>query len=746
MYGRMNKQINKRSVWLLAIFAVAWLGVCLRLFYLQVISHEEYQQKVNENVQSSRSTDAPRGNIFDRNRELLVTNVNVWRVFVSPVDIVDREQAEFISEELSKILDVDKDMILERSLRENRADETVKRNVEKDAADDVRSFIAAYGLEKQVHLETTSKRLYRYDTLASNVIGFAGTDGGSYGVELQYDTYLKGTPGRYVTAKNGLGMSMPFKFDSFVTAEKGYDLVLTLDLRIQQLLEKQLKLTYEDSEATGNSVGIVMDVNSGAILAMAQYPSYNLNSPTELVEPLKERLNAMDLLPGSDEYKQAEENLRFSSWNNQAVSWTYEPGSTFKVITASMALEERMVTDTETFYCKGYINVEGWPLPIYCHKRSGHGTVDFRTGLQQSCNPTLATVGIRLGTDTFYKYFEAYGYTDRTGIDLNGEARGIYAPKYNIHDVELAVYSFGQTFKTTPIQQITAISAVANGGYLVTPHVLDKVVDKDGNTVRSYGTDVKRQIISKETSRYLTGILEEGVSGNGGAKNAYVYGYKVAAKTGTSQKRDILDENGETYLYVGSCVAYAPADNPQIAALILVDQPNDKAIYGSLVAAPYVSDLLEEVLPYLGVEATYTNDDSARVQRSVQSVTGIALDGAINTLKNQGFKYEVIGSGSTVLRQFPPAGTVMFVSTGKVLLYTENVPSTDAYVPNVVGEKAVKANSILVNAGFNIKIEGAMNFEKGAGAIVTKQTPSAGQTLPRGSVITVEFKHTDGTE
>ncbi len=747
MYGRMNKQIGKRSIWLLAVFVVAWVAVCVRLFYLQVVSHEEYQQKVYDNVQRFSTVQADRGNIFDRNRELLVTNVNVWRVFVSPVDIVDKAQAELICRNLSDILGVDYDTALERAMRPNRADETIKRNVEQTDADLVRAFVDENGLSKQVHLETNSKRYYRFDTLAANVLGFAGTDGGAYGVELEYDTYLKGTPGRYITAKNGLGMPMPFKYDSYVTSEKGYDLVLTLDLRIQQLLEKQLKLTYEDSKAGGAAIGIVMDVNTGGILAMGQYPSYDLNRPGELTETLRAKLDAMNLVPDSDEYKEASQNLLFSAWNNQAVSWTYEPGSTFKVITASMALEEKMVSEEETFNCRGYINVQGWPYPIYCHKKTGHGIVSFRVGLQQSCNPTLATIGMRLGADIFFKYFQAYGYTERTGIDLAGEAYGIYTPKSGLHNVELAVYSFGQTFKTSPIQQITAISAVANGGYLVTPHVLDRVIDTDGNVTMTYETNVRRQVISKETSKYLTGILEEGVSGNGGAKNAYVYGYKVAAKTGTSQKRDILDENGDSYLLVGSCVAYAPADDPQVAVLILVDEPGVPGNYGSMVAAPYVSDLLEEVLPYLGVEPTYSETDSGRAQRSVLNMRGYSLDSAISVLKNAGLKYEIIGNGSTVVSQMPQGGSTIFVSTGKVYLYTGDAAATEyVTVPDVVGRSATNANSALVNAGFNIKVEGALNFDSGAGAIVTRQSPAPGERLLKGSVVTVEFRHTDGTE
>lgn len=749
MHGKMDRFIKKRSVVVLLVFIALWGALVARLFYLQIVCHKKYQQSVVDNVQRMNTVKAERGIIYDKNNVVLATNVSVWRVFVSPVDIENKEQAELICRGLSEILTVDYDTILERALRENRADETVKRNVEKTDADRVRAFIDEHGYSKQIHLEATTKRYYPYDSLAANIIGFTGTDGGSYGVELEYDKYLQGTPGRYITAKNGLGMDMPFKYESYINAENGYNVVTTVDMRIQQILEKQLKLTYEESKSGGGACGIVMDVNTGGILAMAQYPAYNLNDPSNLTDVLQAKLDAMNLLPDSDEYKQTYNELLYSTWNNKNVSWLYEPGSTFKVITSSMALEEKIVKDSDTFHCPGHIIVPGYGRPMYCHKRSGHGTVTFPVGLQQSCNPTLVTIGQRVGSPLFYKYFTAYGYTATTGIDLRGEARGLYVSESGLKLVELSAYSFGQTFKTTPIQQISAISAVANGGYVVTPHVLSKVVDSDGNIITSYDKNIKRQVISNETSKHLSGILEEGVSGNGGAKNAYVLGYKVAAKTGTSQKRDILNENGESYLYVGSCVAYAPADNPQIAVLIVVDEPLGETIYGSMVAAPYISDLLEEVLPYIGVEASYSEQEIKRTQVNVWNFAGYTLESAILNVRNLGLKYEIVGDGDRVVSQVPPAGSTVMTSTGKVIFYTGSAePANDDYitVPNVVGEAATVANTKLTNAGFNIKIQGSLNYDTGSGAKVVSQKPAAGERVLRGSVVTVEFRHTDGTD
>jgi len=749
MYSKLDKNIKKRSTALLLVFIVLWVGLVIRLFWLQVIHHKEYQQSVSNQVQRTNTVSAERGEILDKNNVVLATNVSVWRVFISPVDIVDTTQAQFICRNLSELLGVDYDTIFKRALKENRADETVKRNVEKADADKVRAFIEENELSKQVHLEATTMRYYPYDSLAANVIGFMGTDGGSYGLELQYDKYLTGTPGRYITAKNGLGMDMPFKYESYISAQNGYDIVTTIDMRIQQLLEKQIKLSYEESVSGGGVTGIVMDVNTGGVLAMAQYPTYDLNSPGKLSEVYLKQLEELGYSTDSTEYTEKYNELLFSSWNNKAVSWLYEPGSTFKVITASMAIEENLIDPLETFRCTGSIRVEGYPDPIHCHKIGGHGIHVFSEMLQQSCNPTLVQVGQRIGSSRFYDYFSSYGYTSKTGIDMRGEASGLFVQRNGLNLVELSVYSFGQTFKTTPIQQITAIAAVANGGYVVTPHVLDKVVDSDGNIVETFETNIKRQVISESTSDYISTILEEGVSGNGGAKNAYVLGYKVAAKTGTSQKRDILDPNGNSYLYVGSCVAYAPADDPQIAVLIVCDEPLGSTIYGSMVAAPYISELLEDVLPYMGIESSYTEEEQKRAHVQVWDYTGWTVESTTMNIKNQHLQYEFIGQGPTVVSQVPPGGSSILMSSGKVLFYLGDATpeqNTQITVPNVVGQPATIANRTLVNAGFNIKVDGALNFEEGVGARVVSQSLKEGTIVPKGSVITIQLRHTDGTD
>lgn len=430
-------------------------------------------------------------------------------------------------------------------------------------------------------------------------------------------------------------------------------------------------------------------------------------------------------------------------WNNKAVTELYEPGSTFKIITTAMSLELGVGKLSDHFVCNGKIKIDGYSSPIRCHKLSGHGDIDFKTALQQSCNPAFVTIGMRIGRDNFYNYFKMFGYGSKSGIDLPGEQSTIYHSYEDFSNVSLAVYSFGQTFKVTPIQHLSAIAAVANGGYLVTPHLMDKVIDDDGNVIDSYGTSEKRQILSEATCKTLAAILEEGVSGNGGAKNAYVAGYAVAAKTGTSQKRDEADDS----LRVGSCVAYAPADDPQVAVLILVDEPSAGSSYGSVVAAPYVSKLLSYVLPYLGFEPQYKEGESASVESVVNDYTGLTLSTTVSLLEKNGFDYTIVGDGDSVTGQWPASGTIVSELSKKIVIYTNgDEPEATVKVPNVVGKTAEAANRLIMNENLNIRIDGAANYTSGSGATVISQSPAAGTLVPAGTVVTLEFMHLSDTD
>ena len=735
MQAKVNKKLPKRALIVMLIFMAAMLILIFRLFYLQVVKYDEYQSKVIKSVQRETTVTAERGVIYDSNMVALATNTTTWRVFISPRDIKDEAQKNLIASGLSQLLDVDAQTILEKAAKLNRADETIKKNIDEDTYNLLIDFIEQNQLYNQVYAEASTKRYYPYGSLAANVLGFVGTDGGLIGIEYQYDNELTGVEGKYITAKDANGRNMPYKYDSYVEAKNGGNLITTLNTKIQSVLEEQLVATYNDSDPLSRVCGIVMDPKTGGIYAMATYPTMDLNDPYTLDPDSQKTLETSGYAEDSEEYNTLYWELVNKLWKNKAVSELYEPGSTFKVITTSMALEEGVTNFQEKYYCSGGLKIEGYPLPISCHRTTGHGMVTFAVGLQQSCNVTLMDVAFKIGRETFYDYFKRFGYTERTGIDLPGEAGSLYSAYSDFNKVSLAVYSFGQTFKVTPIAQIRGICAIANGGYLVTPHVVDRIVDDNGNVLYSFGNSNVRQVVSSDVCADISRVLEEGVSGDGGAKNTYVPGYKIAAKTGTSQIRDILDENGESYLVVGSTVAYAPSDDPQVVCLIMVDSPQCKNQYGSVVAAPYVANVLEEVLPLLGVERNYSGSDSGRVTTAVSNYVGKSIDVVTNSIKEKGLAYEIIGDGGTVNSQLPASGSTLMLKSGKIVLYTgsETPDNNLITVPNLSGYGAETANAKLVSMGFNVGLNGSISDT----AVVTAQNPEAGTALPRGSIVTI---------
>ncbi len=785
---KIGSEISKRSFFVLAVFVGLWLLLCAVLFNIQINSYDEYQGHVIDQITKETTVTAKRGDIYDTNMNLLAGSKSVYLVFISPQDIINSMSGGFsifasaddmpglkypglfgdvqrsthyytytdadgvtssyamdrlIAKGLSEILGVDYSKIMELTGKKGRYYEVIKKNVEKQDADRVREFIDEYGLEEQIYLTASTKRYYPNDSLACHVIGFVNADGdGVYGLESYYNDVLKGSTAKYLTARDGHGNDLPTDYESYLDEQDGYSIISTIDQYLQYRLEEVLYETLTENKADNRAAGICIDVNTGEVLAMATVGGYDLNDPYTLTDYYQQKLIKSGLSEGTDEYTSLQSDLRYMMWNNKAVTELYEPGSTFKIITSAMGLELGAVNLNDTFTCNGSIVIDGYSKPIKCHKLGGHGTLVFPNALQQSCNPAFVTIGLRIGRENFYKYFHQFGYGSRVGIDLPGEAVTYYHSYKDFSNVSLAVYAFGQTFKVTPIQHITAIAAVANGGYLVKPHVLKQIIDSDGNVIDTYDTNVVRQVISSETSKTLCGILEENVSGNGGAKNAYVAGYKVAAKTGTSQKRDKYDENGEDTLRVSSCVGFAPADDPQIAVLILVDEPKAGVEYGSVVAAPYVSKFLTSALPYLGFEPQYSDEEKAAVESVVGRYVGYSTESMKTKLESEGYKYVVVGNGDTVTGQMPAGGTVVSNLAKVVILYTNGEePKNDVVVPNVVGKTAEAANRLIINANLNIRIEGAANFTSGDGATVVEQSPMAGETVPEGTVITLTFRH-----
>ena len=764
----MLTKLAGRGLVVLCAFGVATAMLIGVLFKMQILGYEKYQQDVIDNLTVETTEKADRGKIYDSNMNLLATNTTAYRVFISPKDIqssmytgmikksLDRaylgktvsasesskREDEIIAEGLSSILGVDYDLIMEKAAKKNRRDETIKTNVDTKTAELVREFIADYGFTREIHVSALSLRYYCYDNLASHVLGFTGNDGdGLFGLELYYNEVLRGTNGRTITAQDAYGQDMPFEYESYYEAEDGLNIVTTIDMTIQRELEKQLEATLADSGATDRVCGIVMDVNTGGILAMSVKPDFDLNDPYVLVDYFGDELKALGLDENSEDYAAKKSELRNEMWNNKCVNALYEPGSTFKVITSAMCLDESVVTRNTMFTCSGSLMIGGYR--IHCWKHAGHGNLSFSDGLSVSCNPVLMRMAEGLGAEKFYNYFESFGYLEKTGIDLPGESAGIFHEREGLGTVELAVASFGQRFKTTPIQQITALSSVANGGYLVTPHLVKGYADEDGNMVYTYSTQVKRQVVSTESCEIISDILEKSVSGNGGGKNAYVRGYKIAAKTGTSEKLD-LGEGVEKY--IGTTIAYAPADDPQIAVLIIVDEPGEKAAsyYGSVVAAPYCAKLLEAVLPYMGIEPSYTDAELAALDITLANYAGYTPDKAKAKIEALGLKCEIIGNGEKVRYTIPEAGASFSKSGGRVLLYTdkETTPKT-ATVPNMIGKTGSAANQMLINSGLNVEITGALNFESGQGAVVVSQSVEAGKKVERGAVIKIELRHLD---
>lgn len=742
MQNRMNHKIPGRTLFIILMFMVLWSILLIRLFSLQIINHETYEAKVIDNIERETNVAANRGIIYDCNMVQLATNATTWRIFISPRDIEDSTQAALIASQLSTILDVEYDSIMEKIAKTHRADETIKKDITEDEYNSIIALINEYDLDRQIHYEAYTKRHYPYGNLASAVIGCVGTDGGQFGLEKQYNTELTGVAGRYVTARDALGHRMPYKYDSYIEAENGYNLVSTVDTRVQAVLEEQLRQTYADNHPLGRVCGIVMNVNTGAVLGMAQYPDFDLNDPYTLDADSQAKLDSSEYVKGTDEYNNYYWDLVYSMWKNKAVSETYEPGSTFKVITTAMAFEEGVTTFSDSYYCSGEMRIDGYPKPIHCHKTAGHGAVTYAVGLQQSCNPTLMQVAAKIGEEKFYHYFEAFGYTEKTGIDLPGEASGIYETYSNFTNVSLAVYSFGQTFKVTPIQQIRGIAAVANGGNLVTPHLVSKIVDDEGNVIKSFDDGKVRQVVSEDICAEISKVLEEGVSGDGGAKNAYVAGYKIAAKTGTSEKRDTVENTKDV---VGSTVAYVPSDDPQYAVLIVVDDPQTASHFGSVVAAPYVAGTLTEILPTLGIERQYTQDDSHMITTAVSNYTTWAVAEAKAAIEGKGIKCEIVGDGEIVAEQVPAAGTIIQQENGKIVLYTDSGKAEEnlVTVPDLTGYGAEAANNVLVSYGFNIKLDGTVNR---VGAQVTSQSPAPGERVPYGSAVTISVRYFNGTE
>ena len=740
-------QIVKRSLILLSVAVLLFTGLASRILILQTAGYGKYEQKVIDQVTTESRVSAARGKIYDANGNLLADHTTSYRIYLAPNRIAYAQSeanrngegvdyAELIASRLSDILEVDREKLREEIAKKHYLDRTVARDVSEEVADRVRELIRDYALHSMIGVEAVNTRYYPYGSLAAQAIGFTGSDGaGLYGLEYSYNDQLAGENGRYLTARDARGNAMPDEYEEFSAATPGNDLHTTLDVFVQSALDEQVRTAYIEAGGQNRAAGIVMNVQTGAILAMTTYPDFDLNDPWTLDERSEKRLAESGLSQNSMEYAALRRELLLTMWSNKAITESYIPGSTFKIMTAAMALESDVVRLEETFQCSGSKNVLGYN--IHCHKRKGHGTLTFVQGVQQSCNPVLMTVGLRLGGDRFYDYLETFGFLEKTGVDLPGEGGSVLIDKENFTDLDLAIYSFGQNFNVTLLQQISAVSSVANGGYLVTPHLVDSITDPEGNVVWKFEQGEKRSTVSTETCQTVCKILEEGVSGDGGAKNAYVAGYRIAAKTGTSQKKNA----GSIGQYVCSTIAFAPADDPQYAVIIIVDEPTAGILYGSTVAAPYVGAVMETILPHLGVEPVYSADELENRAVTTPDCRNLTKEDAIRSCRESGLEIVTVGNGELVTSQSPTPGTVLEKENGKIILYFgQTAPLQNVKVPNVVGKTPAEANRMLIDAGLNLSIVGLRNHSGSAGVQVIAQSILPGSEVPRGTVVTITLR------
>ena len=734
VYGS-TRSMRQRSLAILLVISVGFFGMSsFNLAKYMIFNSSFYQQKATLQQLPDTEIAAKRGDIYDRNMEVLATSATAYTVYITPQDIDDDTEAKKVAKGLSELLDVEYEDVY-KSTQASTYYEKIKSKVDQALANKVRKFISENELGDIIGLDEGSKRYYPNDNLASTVLGFVGADNqGLSGLEFYYDDTLKGVPGRVVAAKNAKGADMPFTYEKVVDAQSGNSLVLTIDSYIQYVAEKYLEEAVTQYSCNERGCAIVMDPKTGEILAMTTKPDYNPNTPFTIYDPTV--AEAIAKLTG-DEKSTALSVAQQKQWRNKAISDTYEPGSVFKIVTGSAAYEEGKITENSAFNCGGNITIAG--TTYNCHKHSGHGHQDLAGAFQNSCNPAFIQIGQMLGTELFFKYFKSYGLTERTGIDLPGEASTVAGVSY--HDistmsiVDLASESFGQGFNVTPIQLATAVCAAVNGGNLVKPHVVKEVVDAEGNTVKSIDTTVKRQVISKETSKAICSFLE-GVVSEGSGKNSYVAGYRVGGKTGTSQKLAQSNTDGVKRLVASFC-GIAPCDNAELVILIVLDEPNAPVIYGGTLAAPIAGKIFNEVLPYLGVEAVYSEGEQAAIGQPTPALVGKTVEQARESIESTNLYIKVVGSGDKVVRQLPASGQ-MISNNGTIVVYTDGAEDTKVTVPDFTNCSISQAVSLASNSQLNISLSGITG--ENSGAVAYLQSIKPGEEVDMGTVITVSFR------
>lgn len=737
--GPAQRLRQRTAILILLILVLGFGAAVLRLTYLTTIQSSELQESAVDLQLADTTVSAKRGTIYDANGNVLAESASVWQVVMSPVNFKNDKQRQAAAKGLSEIFDLEYNDVLDDTKQQSHY-VVVKRRIESDEREKVLELIDTlkkdYSCSGVIQLLDDYKRYYPKNSLASSVIGFTGSDDqGLEGIEYEYDSYLSGTPGRIITAQNARGTDMPFRYEQNVESEDGNNVYLTIDETIQSICEKYMQKGVEDNNVLNKGVCIAMDVNTGAILAMVTTDGYDLNNPYELSAKDKKKIKS------TPKKKQAEaESAALSNmWRNKAVADTYMPGSVFKMCVASAALEENLVNEKTSFTCTGSISVEG--ETIHCSNISGHGTQNFVEVISNSCNPAFIQIGQMLGAGKFRQYYQGFGFSDKTGIDLPGEAEDSFWKEGKMGGVDLAVASFGQNFSITPIQMITACAAVSNGGYVVQPHVVSKITDSKGNVIKTVDKKIKRQVISDDTSKKMNEYLEYNTERQGAAAG-YISGYKVAGKTGTTEKRGVTKfESSFSEDYISSFCGYAPADDPQIAMLVFFDTPDGDAYYGSQVSSPVFINIMSEVLPYLDVKTSYTDEELGYVDASAGDYTGVSVDEAKTAVEADGFTATVKGNGSTVISQIPTVSSGL-QKGGSIVLYTDsNSQSETVSVPSLIGLSPDEVNDVASAYGLNVSFSGATT----SSGTSSSQNIEAGTSVSPGTVITVSFADSSST-
>lgn len=776
-----SMKIRANAVILSVIF-LASLGLIINLGRIMLVEHTRYTDMANSRQFGTIALPAARGSIYDANGAVLAQSATVYKIFVDPglfrqeLEMIETRNDELLEEAaknakdgdgqrpdivdtqvltdqvcayLADMLELSPNTVKAAFETENSNYVVLKKQVEKSKADRVMEYmekIHVPGSERDITLSSISresdvKRYYPQNELAASVIGFNNAEGhGIYGVEAYYDSYLSGIDGKTVTAKDANGNEMPYRYSKTYPAQDGDDVYLTIDMTLQTYLENAVSDMVETYQVANRGCGVMLNAKTGAVMAMATAGGFDLNSPYEIADP--DVRAEIDLMPDGEEKDKALSEARETQWRNKVVAETYIPGSVFKVFTASSALEEDKISYDDRFYCSGSVEVVPGEPPMHCWRLSGHGSESFEQILINSCNPAFIDIGQRLGKDLFFRYFEAYGLTEKTGIDLYGETGSVYQSLETMGPVELASSSFGQTNSISPIQMVTGYAAVVNGGYLLKPYVVSKVVDSSGNVVLSNEKTVRRQVISAETSAEMRKALQAVVDNNGGS-NAYIHGYKIGGKSGTAQKL-MGNYNASDYEFIASYCCFAPADDPEIVLLIMADEPN-KSIdyYGSSVVAPYSRAILEKVLPYLGYYPEYTEEEQKNLDVMIPLLVDSEVAAAKDELDKLGLQYEIVGDGQFVNQQTPVTGSSVS-KDGTVMLYT-GAAAVKEYVsvPAVVGKTPAQARKELSDAGLNFVVKGA-SAER-SDVKILQQSVTAGTTVEKWTSIELNVGSADQT-